>query len=277
MRNVKGEVMKESVKQRIYRVAVMAGLAWAPALVQAADWATEISNAHPLNWFRFEELSGTVAGDQGSANLNGTYVGSVSLGMPGLVGRAAAFDGGGHVFLGGANLTTDWTLETIFKADTVNGSVSMGLVGTDFAAASDRMAIKAEQWNETGQMGYTLFGVADVTFTDPLAATPADFEYVVFVGQSSGVSLYVNGVFAGSDPLSTVLARWGLATGAIRADGTLVDPLTGAIDELVIYDRALSAEEISAHFAVVPEPTFLSLVMVGGLAALCARFRAQRR
>ena len=269
--------MKACAKERICFVAALAVLGWAQGTVQAADWATEISNANPLNWFRFEDLSGTVADDQGSANMDGTYVGNVVLGNPGLVGRAAAFDAGGHVFLGRANLATGWTLETIFKADTVNGGVSMGLVGTDFAAAADRMAIKAEQWDSTGQMGYTLFGVVDVTFAGSLAATPADFAHVVFVGQNSGVSLYVNGVLAGSDATSTALARWALATGAIRADGTLVDPLTGMIDELVIYDRALSVDEISAHFATVPEPTVLSLGVLAGLALLGGRLGARRR
>jgi len=242
-----------------------------------ADWASEISSGNPLNWFRFDEVSGTVANDIGSANLDGTYTGTVVLGSPGPLGNAAAFNGAGHVFLGGANLATDWTLEAVFKADTVAGGVSMGLVGTDFAATANRMAIKAEQWNSTGQMGYTLFGVTDVTLTGPAAATPADFAHVVFVGRSTGVSLYVNGALAGSDATTTPLARWALATGAVRADGTLVDPLTGVIDELVIYDRALSVSEISAHLAVIPEPTAVSLAVLGGLVVFSARSRRRRR
>ena len=153
----------------------------------------------------------------------------------------------------------------------------MGLVGANFAAASDRAAIKAEQWNSTGQMGYTKFGAVDVTFTDSLAATPADFAHVVFVGQSTGVSLYVNGALAGTDAAATPLNRWALAAGAIRADGTLVDPLTGAIDELVIYDRALSPTEISAHFSAIPEPTVLSLGLLGGLVVWGLRCGLRRR
>jgi hypothetical protein len=268
--------MKRCAKQQVWWVAALVALAWAQGSVRA-DWATEISNANPHNWFRFDDLAGTVADDQGSANMDGTYAGGVVLGNPGLVSHAAAFDAGAHVFLGGANVATPWTLETIYKADTVTGSVSMGLVGTDFAAVSDRMAIKAEQWNSTGQMGYTRFGVVDVTFAGTAAATPAAFAHVVFVGENSGVSLYVNGVFAGSDAASTPLARWVLGAGAIRADGTLVDPLTGMIDELVIYDRALSPTEISAHFTAIPEPTVLSLGLLGGLAILSVRCGVRRR
>ncbi|HOB98382.1 MAG TPA: LamG domain-containing protein [Verrucomicrobiota bacterium] len=268
--------MKHSVNRFFWPVVAAAALFSAQNGL-CADWATEVSSANPVNWFRFDELSGSVVNDHGSANIDGSYVGAVGLGSAGLVGGAAAFDAGSHVFLGAANLPTDWTLEAIYKADTVAGGVSMGLVGADFAAASDRMAIKAEQWNETGQMGYTVFGVVDVTFTDSLAATPASFAHVVFVGQSSGVSLYVNGALAGSDATSTPLARWALGTGAIRADGTLVDPLTGVIDEIVIYGRALSPAEISAHYNAIPEPTVLTLGLLGALLVLGARYGVRRR
>lgn len=252
-------------------VAALVALPWAQGTVQAQLWTTEISNSNPLHWFRFNELSGSVADDQGSANMDGTYVGGVVLGNPALAGQAAAFDAGAHVLLGGANLATDWSVEALFKADTVNGGVSMGLIGTDWTAASDRMAIKAEQFSSSGQMGYTVFGVADVTFAGSAAATPSDFAHVVFVGQTTGVSLYVNGAPAGSSATSTPLARWALAAGSILADGTVTDPLTGMIDELVIYDRALSPTEIAAHFSAVPEPSSAlacALLLLGGAGAI---------
>ncbi len=237
-----------------------------------ADWVSEITAANPLHWFRFEETSGATADDQGSADANGTYVGGVTLATPGLVGNAASFDGAGHVLIGGPNLATDWTLEAIFSADIENGGVSQGLIGADFASADARTAIKAEQWNETGQLGYTAFGVVDVTFTDAAAATPADFTHVVMVGDSAGVTLYVNGASAGTGATSAVLSRHAIGTGAVRADGTLVDGLTGAIDELVIYDRALDAAEIGAHYASIPEPSSWVL-LVFGFAALIRRRR----
>lgn len=254
----------------------LASVAWVQGPARA-DWASEISGANPLQWYRFDETSGTVANDYGSANLDGTYVGNVGLGLGGSVGAAAAFDAGSHVLLGAPNLAADWTLEAIFKADTAKGSVSMGLIGADFAAASGRMAIKAEQWNETGQMGYTLFGVEDVTFTEAAAATPASFSHVVFVGGATGVSLYVNGAAAGTHATASPLARWAIAAGAVRADGTLVDPLTGTIDELVIYNRALLPTEISSHFQAIPEPTPLTLGATGALALLAFRAAHRRR
>jgi hypothetical protein len=229
-----------------------------------ADWNSEISGANPVHWFGFEETSGTAADDKGSANIDGTYNGPVTLGTAGLVGNAATFDGTGHVFLGAPDLAADWTVEAIFKADTVTGGASMGLMGSDFTA-TPRMAIKADQWNKTGKLGYTVFGVVDVTLA---ADTPADFTHVAFVGTGSGVEVFVNGASAGSDAVATPLSRWILGAGAIQANGTLVDGLTGAIDELVIYDRALSSAEISSHFAAVPEPAAFSLMLLAML-GLC--------
>ncbi len=241
----------------------------ATADLACADWTSEVSSSNPLHWFRFEETTGTTADDQGSADVDGTYMGGYTLGTPGLVGNAVSLDGAGHVFVGGPNLATDWTLETIFKADIETGGVSQGIIGSDFTA-TERMAVKAEQWNETGQLGYTVFGVIDVTLP---SATPTDYAHVVFTGTGSGVDVYVDGALAGGDTTATPLARYLIGAGAIRADGSLVDGLTGMVDEVVIYDRVLSANEIAAHYSAVPEPATGILAILGLLGLLRHRDR----
>jgi hypothetical protein len=71
------------------------------------------------------------------------------------------------------------------------------------------------------------------------------------------------------------LARWIFGAGGIKEDGSLLDPLTGMIDELVIYDRSLSAEEIAAHFSAVPEPVSAVLLALGMLGILGCRPRSR--
>ncbi|MEM9659181.1 MAG: PEP-CTERM sorting domain-containing protein, partial [Planctomycetota bacterium] len=82
------------------------------------------------------------------------------------------------------------------------------------------------------------------------------------------------GVSAGSDATTTALSRYVLGAGAVQGDGSLVDGLTGVIDDLVIYDRALSATEIAAHAAAVPEPGALALGTLGLLFLGVRRFRS---
>jgi hypothetical protein len=238
-----------------------------------ADWNSTISAATPLHWYAFEEADGTTANDQGSGAVNGTYTGAIGLNAAGLVGNAASFDGASYVLLGAPNLVGDWTVETIVKADTETGGVSMGLMGADFAAADGRMGLKVEQWNETGQLGYTVFGVVDVTFADAGAATPTDYAHVAYVGTGSGVELFVNGVSVGSDATATELSRFVLGAGAVQADANALDGLTGSIDELVIYNRALSAGDVAAHYASVPEPSTVMLSLLGLLGLLGHRRR----
>ena len=255
------------MKRQAPTIILTLGLMAVASSVAVADWATEVANSNPMNWWRFEETAGTTADDQGFADLDGTYSSGVSLGNAGPVGGAAGFDGSSSVMVGGP----DFTVEAIFKADTVNAGPSQGLIGADFTAAN-RMALKAEQWNSTERLGYTVFGVVDETFTD--APTPTDFAHVVFVGSSSGVELFVDGVPSGSEDTSTILSRHVIGAGAARADGSLIDGLVGMIDELVIYNRALDAGEIATHFQAVPEPGSLTLVLIGLLALVPRRRRS---
>jgi hypothetical protein len=218
-----------------------------------ADWVSTVTAASPLHWWRFEETDGDSADDVGSADVDGLYSGEFDLGVPGLVGTAAGFSGAGYVLIEEEDLESDWTVEAIFYADVENGATSQGLIGA-LTFNDPRMAIKAEQWDSTGVLGYTLFGVVDISFG---ADTPADFAHVVIVGSDAGVELYVEGEFIGFNATTTPLSRHVLAAGQENASGGLVDPLTGAIDELVIYDRALTAEEVEQHYAAILTPPSL--------------------
>ncbi len=72
--------------------------------------------------------------------------------------------------------------------------------------------------------------------------------------------LYVDGVAAGSDPAaSTKISTSGywrvggdsLAKWAARPSS---DYFAGSIDEVAVYDQALSADEVAAHYSAGGEP-----------------------
>ena len=224
------------------------------------DWTQTVSQASPLNWWRFDELAGPTAVDHGRAGDHGTYYGDISFGQEGPTGGAIGFDGAtSFVSVGAEDLGGEWTVEAIFLADTNSGNESMGLLGT---RAGGEASIKADQYPNTGKLGITRFGSVDATFDHP---TPTQAEHVVLVGGAEGVHLYVDGESAGALAVAIGLPRH--VIGASHEDGgDAADYLRGVIDELVIYDRRLTANEILDHADAMTRPANGEEVPAGVLA-----------
>ena len=99
---------------------------------------------------------------------------------------------------------------------------------------SSEGALKLDQWPGTKKVGLTLWGVVDATFD---VETPLQtWMHLAFVGTASGVDLYADGSYADSVPY--VMRA---PTGPM---GGLGDPLNAVLDEVRVYDRALTASEI---------------------------------
>lgn len=244
-----------------------------------ADWNATIAASNPLNWYRLDEHNHPsqpgIAHDSGSQGLNGTYGGegmfrSPFQGVPGLVGSAVEFasvnDTQGMV-LNGADLTGDWSAE--FVAKKTRETESQVLLGEPPALGAHYL--KLEQWQSTHQLGYTEAGRTDFLFSPPASAPLGQFVDVVFVNDSNGVQLYINGILKGSNSKPIPLPRH-----YIGSIGNRRDNLFAVLDEVVIYNRALSPAEIASHFASIPEPSTL-LLAIASLAAMPTRRRNSRR
>jgi hypothetical protein len=222
------------------------------AVIAVTTWNATIAASNPLDWYRFDEVSGNTLIDYGSQHLNGTYgTGALSatLGVPGILGPAAQFGNQSTAIMNGSDVTGSWSAEFVLKR--IGAKTSSVLIrGTPFAFPTT--ALKLEQYPNTEQIGFTQYGVADYTFS-PAVPTPLnqwmDVVYVNRVG--SGMSLYLDGQLVGTNPNSIVLDRYQIGS---HADTVPESPLA-IINAAVIYDRALSAAEIAAHWAAVPEPS----------------------
>ena len=162
-----------------------------------------------------------------------------------------------------------------FIVNATNDGASSALIGT-FAnppAVGDRAALKWEQWPDTGVYGTTVFGVADNLST--VANAPGVDTHLVFVNNGTNTSLYVNGSLAGSiDGTPTIAGLVGIGQ-AYNPAGAHLDPLTGTIIGVAVYDDALSADEIAAHAQAyaIPEPGSWLLAILAG-SVLARRRRA---
>src|SRR5688500_2796213 len=158
--------------------------------------------------------------------------------------------------------------------------VNAGLGGMSSAFMGGRTAggqgLKFEQWQDTGVLGVTDFGVVDLNSDVP---SPVNVDtYVAFVSDGVNTDLYVNGVnehtFSGT--ALTITGLQGLA-GVLEPAGGYSDVLDGNIVSFASYDAALTPAEVATHaaaFALVPEPGSVGLVALAALGVLGRRRRA---
>jgi hypothetical protein len=128
--------------------------------------------------------------------------------------------------------------------------------------ANSASSLRFEQWNNTGQMGFTQASVADYLFA-PGVPSPAQPRHVVYVWDGAGtMQLYVDGALAGSR--SGVTAAFAMPTGAGRLGANLSggEGMTGTIHRLTTYDTVLSSDTIQQHadaFLGVVRPPAISI------------------
>ena len=167
------------------------------------------------------------------------------------------------------DLTGDRSFEFIVNADV--GGFSGAFLGN--RQANGAQGLKFEQWQDSGLLGITNFGVVDLYSDD---ASPVNVDtHVVFVSDGvSGTELYVNGQnvysFAGS-PLQ-IFGMQGLA-GVTESVGGFTDPLDGEILGFASYDTALTPTEVRAHFDAfaIPEPSATILALFAGMGFIVLR------
>ncbi len=236
----------------------------------AVSYSELVLAANPVAYWRFEETGGSTAADTVGAG-DGSIQGSPSLAEAGLVrgGTAFRFDG-----------TDDWidvpdingvnkggpfqqrTTELWFNADDVasrqviyeEGSTSRGL-----SITVDGGNLYAGIWNRSAGGGGSVWP-SPVFLSTPIQAGSDYHVAFVFDSLTDSVTLYVNGVVV--DTGSNV-ATWGnhggdIGIGAFNGGTRFynagqtsgnIRAFDGVIDEVALYNAALSGTEIGAHYA----------------------------
>src|SRR4029077_15396159 len=168
-----------------------------------------------LDWYQFNELSGSALIDYGSAHLNGAYgTGplSATLGVPGIFGPAAEFGNQSTAILNGSNSPGNWSGDFVLKR--IGTKISSVLIrGVPFAFPTT--ALKLEQYPGTEQVGFTQYGVVDYTFSPPVPSPLNQWMDLVYVNRAgSGMNLFLDGQLVGTNPNSIDLDRYQIGSNA---------------------------------------------------------------
>jgi hypothetical protein len=201
----------------------------------------------PNAYWRMEEGTGTVAGDSSAFGRHGAYISNPTLGS--------------NV---GPRLGKGVTLSSTPDGVRIEHAVWMNMPALTVEAwvrptqvtypEAILLVDKGESWGLTiGADGKPAFALPGALVTGRATATTAlligSLYHLVGTYQAGMLQLYVNGELAGQDPagrptlaLTTQPMHIGRGLSLGRFD------YVGAIDEVAVYDRVLTAARIKAHY-----------------------------
>ncbi|HEX8974295.1 MAG TPA: LamG-like jellyroll fold domain-containing protein, partial [Patescibacteria group bacterium] len=209
--------------------------------------------ASPKMLMRFEDSTGTIANgavlsDSSGNGYNGTVASTGTLAYAsGKVGQSASFDGTNNVTNSAFynNPLYSFTLGGWFK--TTNAAVGGGTIATLGSSTSGGggSSIGLASGNVSAKIAQNSTVLATITSTATFNDGNWHYAAVSFNNQTLTGTLYVDGNSVGTGtittPLSTSMSVYRVGAGLGTAFGAFI----GNLDEVSIYDRALSQSEIT--------------------------------
>lgn len=198
-------------------------------------------------YFPFEEFDGNTALDQSGNGHNGTINGDIKIVDEGKMGKAAEFAQTSFIDMDGPNIppehipTDEITLCAWVKCKNTGDHHAI----FNARAADSTWVIHPELRSE-GNFRWLLRSDGSVTIFDMRAGTVTWDEWIHFAGVYNGKKgiLYINGEQIGEVPGGAKIAKdWGQGA-RIGYNIDAARPFTGLMDELSLWKRALTQEEI---------------------------------
>ncbi|MGI5214769.1 LamG-like jellyroll fold domain-containing protein [Plantactinospora sp. CA-290183] len=198
-----------------------------------------------VGYWPLDENTGTTAGDAAGEN-DGTLVNGPTW-TPGRSGAALAFNGTDQYVDTGRTIldtTASYSASAWVKLDSVGGAFQT-VVSQDGPSAS---AFFLQYSGQNRRFAMSFAGVRALAPTEPVAG---QWYHLAGVRDAATgeLRLYVDGELAGQVDACLGTASTGpLVIGRGRFDSKPVDYLDGTIDQVHVYDRALSATEVKALY-----------------------------
>jgi hypothetical protein len=219
-----------------------------------------------VDWWPLDGDGNDLAGSLSATPQNGVDY------TNGVCGQALHLDGlTGGMIPGGASLPPPWTV--CLWVNRQNASETSATLLADGVNT-----LQLERDNLTRQVGVSIGGQGDYTFG---CSVPQNtWTHLALVGTSAGTTVYLNADLTGThNPLPVSLPLPLVCLGldfhgvadAIGSKGSyqFTNHLKGSLDEMQVFNRALSAAEISAIYSagsagLVSAPEFTGIAAAGG-------------
>ncbi len=200
-------------------------------------------------YYKLDGTTGAVVDETG--NHNGTNNGA-TRGVPGMVGNAFEFDGDDYVSTD--LIPSNYTTVSLWIYPTTTSSGG-GILGTGYttdggkdgwawAYYHDLRYIKLYFWKGNNHLdNYDIYTPND-------SVPQEQWSFVTVVVNDTDISVYINGDLsvAGTLSGSPDVHDRGIMIGRHYQTGAGAHTMEGIIDEVAIYNRALSAEEVAALY-----------------------------
>lgn len=216
-----------------------------------APYGEAVLADNPQGFWRLDEAaSASTAADSSGNDRDASYIGNPTFGVEGInpEGSAVHFDSSGtNTYIDSLQLSemSQFTLECWLKLDET---------GSTWAVWGGSNGLDAY----IGTGGDPYFWIEDTSGSPVMLASSVDlvageWTHVVYLSTGSEAEIYVDGVRTANDSIARKGSqpfRFGLTGG--------LDYL-GTADELAIYDKALTATEIEAHYDAMVASEWKSL------------------
>jgi hypothetical protein len=220
----------------------------------------EVMSDGPVLYLRLGESGGAIARDEIDASNGGYSDGGITLGTKGALKRdpntAMTLDGGAITMPAGVEFegTTAFTAEVWFRVATYDHTGWGTLIdherpsttrdGWMLRAGYDVLKLSATVSIERARSGTV----------DPLKVAPAppvgSWHHLVGVFDGKQESLFIDGTLQASKAADMLIPAVGgsYTIGQMNPSTGNPEPFIGDIDEVAIYDKALSQDRIQAHY-----------------------------
>lgn len=256
-------------------VGPIGGVAQAgPAPSGSNPYATVVAGDGPIAWWRLNETSGTSAADSGQAPpANGTYTGTVVLGKKGIAygdgptNLCVDFAGAGYVDVGAIPSKLQFASGAPFSLEAwcylrTNDTIGIAMITEGFADDSKIRYYLRFPNDLTYRPMFGWYDGSDRAVTASTAMQRDMWHHCVGTFDGTTQRLYIDGSFVGQN---TTLGTQPGGTGNLyvgrRWDTSGNNNWGGYLDEVAIYNYALSGAQIAAHYNAKSPLAYTDLIV----------------